>query len=76
MSVLKERELIFLKGHDLCRLATASRGCTPHVTPVVYAVDGENVIVAVDYGTKKMKNLRENPRVSSSSTVPDPTKVW
>jgi len=36
----------------------------PHVTPVVYAMDGENVIVAIDYGTKKLSNLRMNPQAS------------
>ena len=27
-------------------------------------MEGEDVIVAVDYGEKKLKNLRENPKVS------------
>jgi uncharacterized protein len=31
---------------------------------VIYAMDGENVIVAVDYGTKKLKNLKENRSVA------------
>ena len=64
MTVLKENEIRYLKGHTLCRLATASRDGEPHVTPVIYAMDGEDVIVAVDYGEKKLKNLRENPKVS------------
>jgi PPOX class probable F420-dependent enzyme len=62
--VLRKSELDFLRKHELCRLATASRGAKPHVVPVIYALDGEDVIVAVDYGTKKLKNLRENPRVA------------
>src|SRR5205814_9557694 len=33
-------------------------------SPVIYAMEGEDVIVAVDYGEKKLKNLRENPKVS------------
>jgi nitroimidazol reductase NimA-like FMN-containing flavoprotein (pyridoxamine 5'-phosphate oxidase superfamily) len=36
----------------------------PHVTPVIYALDGEAFVIAVDYGTKKLANLRENPKVS------------
>jgi nitroimidazol reductase NimA-like FMN-containing flavoprotein (pyridoxamine 5'-phosphate oxidase superfamily) len=36
----------------------------PHVTPVVYALDGENVIIAIDYRTRKLSNLRENTKVS------------
>lgn len=34
------------------------------MVPVVYAMDDQDVIVAVDYGTKKLKNLRENKRVA------------
>ena len=50
----------FLREHEVCRLATASKDAKPHVVPVIYALDGENIIVAIDYGTKKLKNLREN----------------
>ncbi len=62
--VLKPKELNFLKSHELCRLATASKDAKPHVVPVIYALDGENIIVAVDYGTKKLGNLKENKRVA------------
>jgi len=36
----------------------------PHVTPVIYALDGEAFVIAVDYGTRKLANLRENPKTS------------
>ncbi len=62
--VMKRNELRFLQNHLLCRLATASGDAQPHVTPVIYALDGEDVVVVVDYGEKKLKNLRENPKVS------------
>lgn len=64
VAVLSQRELKFLRAHELCRLATASKDARPHVVPVIYALDGEYVVVAVDYKTKKLKNLRENPRVA------------
>ena len=64
MAVLTAKELNFLKTHELCRLATASKDARPHVVPVIYAVDGENMVIAVDYKTKKLKNLRENNRVA------------
>ena len=54
----------FLRKHDVCRLATASREGLPHVTPVIYALDGESFVVAIDYGTKKLTNLKENPFAS------------
>ncbi len=61
---MKSRELKFLQVHELCRLATASKDGAPHVVPVIYVLDGENIIIAVDYGTKKLKNLRENRKVA------------
>ncbi len=64
MTVLDEKQLRFLRSRTLCRLATAARNLEPHVTPVVYTVDGENIIVALDYGEKKLVNLRENPKVA------------
>ena len=53
-----------MTSHELCRLATASRDAVPHVVPVIYTVDGDDIVIAVDYGTKKLKNLRENRRVA------------
>lgn len=64
MGVLKPKELNFLKSHELCRLATASKGAKPHVVPVIYTLDGEAMIIAVDYGTKKLRNLKENKKVA------------
>jgi uncharacterized protein len=61
---MNNKEIAFLDKHEVGRLATASKDLTPHVIPVIYAMDGEKVIVAVDYGTKKLKNLRENPKVA------------
>ena len=64
MGVLKPKQVSFLKAHEVCRLATASKDARPHVVPVIYAVDGDDIIVAIDYGTKKLKNLRENKNVA------------
>ena len=64
MGILAPEELAFLKSHELCRLATASKDAKPHVVPVIYALDGEDIVVAVDYGTRKLGNLRENGRVA------------
>jgi PPOX class probable F420-dependent enzyme len=64
MVALTARQAKFLKAHELCRLATASKGGRPHVVPVIYALDGEDIIIAVDYKTKKLENVRENPKVA------------
>lgn len=64
MPVLSKRDLSFLNGHEVCRLATATKKGVPHVVPVIYAMDGSDVIIVVDYGTRKLKNIRENGEVA------------
>lgn len=64
MGVLTSKQLGYMKSHELCRFATASKDAKPHVVPVIYAMDGEDVIVAIDYGTKKLGNLRQNRKVA------------
>ncbi|HUK79795.1 MAG TPA: pyridoxamine 5'-phosphate oxidase family protein [Nitrososphaerales archaeon] len=64
MGILSSKELSFLKNHEVCRFATASKDGRPHVVPVIYALDGEDIVIAVDYGTKKLGNLRQNSRVA------------
>lgn len=72
---LSDRERKFLQSHDVCRFATASKEAVPHVVPVVYALDGDAFVVAIDYGTKKLKNLRENPVVSLVVDDYDPNRA-
>jgi nitroimidazol reductase NimA-like FMN-containing flavoprotein (pyridoxamine 5'-phosphate oxidase superfamily) len=64
MTKLKPNEASFLEANEVCRLATASKAAKPHVTPVIYALDDASFIIVVDYGTKKLKNVKENPLVS------------
>jgi nitroimidazol reductase NimA-like FMN-containing flavoprotein (pyridoxamine 5'-phosphate oxidase superfamily) len=58
------KEGAFLKSNEVCRLATASKEGRPQVTPVMYALDGIGFVIAVDYGTKKLKNVKENQSVA------------
>jgi nitroimidazol reductase NimA-like FMN-containing flavoprotein (pyridoxamine 5'-phosphate oxidase superfamily) len=62
--ILTANEVCFLDSNNLARLATASKEAEPQVTPVIYAMDQENIVIASDYGTKKLKNLKENPKAS------------
>ncbi|MGC8661779.1 MAG: pyridoxamine 5'-phosphate oxidase family protein [Nitrososphaeria archaeon] len=61
----------FLKEHDLCRIATASKDCMPHAVPVSYIFLDDNIYISTDYGTKKLKNLKEN---ASAAVVIDDIK--
>jgi len=69
------KETAFLKSNQVCRLATASRDAKPQVTPVMYVLDGTSFVIAVDYGTKKLKNVRENPNVALVVDRLRPTKA-
>ena len=64
LAKLSGEELKFLQRHEVCRLATASKKAVPHVVPVVYALDRDKIVFVVDYETKKLKNLKENPVAS------------
>ena len=64
MPAFTPRQRKFLNDHELCRFATASKDGAPHVVPVIYTLDGDDVVIAIDYKTKKWKNLRENRRVA------------
>jgi uncharacterized protein len=61
---LSAKEIDFLKSNELCRFATASRKGEPHVVPVSYIWDQEYAYIVTDYGTRKLKNLRENPHAA------------
>jgi len=62
----------FITGARVGRLATADAGGQPMVVPICYAFDGAALYSAVDAkpkqtppdGLKRIRNLRENPRVS------------
>lgn len=52
------------------RLATVGRDGAPHLVPVVFAVEGELIYIAVDFKPKssprlrRLRNITENPRVA------------
>jgi uncharacterized protein len=58
------KEIDFLKSNEVCRFATASRKGEPHVVPVSYIWDDDRPCIVTDYGTRKLKNLKENPQAA------------
>ena len=61
---LTEKEIRFLEQNELCRFATASKKGEPHVVPVSYVWHEGSPYIVTDYGTRELKNLRENPRAA------------
>jgi len=73
-SKLNPSQKKFLDSHEVGRLAVATRDGMPHVTPVIYAMDGNCPVIATDYGTRKLKILKENKKVSLVVDTIDPNK--
>ena len=61
---LSPKEIDYLESNELCRFATASKKGEPHVVPVSYIWDQDYAYIVTDYGTRKLKNLRENPHAA------------
>ncbi len=58
------KEAQFLEQNEICRFATASKTGQLHIVPVSYVSHEGLVYVAPDYGTRKLRNLRENPNAA------------
>jgi Pyridoxamine 5'-phosphate oxidase len=52
----------FLRGRNMCVLATCSQG-VPRATPIEYHSDGTTLYMMVEAG-RKIENIRANPNVS------------
>ncbi len=63
MGVFSQKELEYLRGQQLGRIATVSRDHSPHVTPVAFASDEERMYLNITRDSKKAGNIRRNPRV-------------
>jgi len=55
---------VFLAEPLIARLATVDSGGQPHVVPVWYGWDGESLWISSFISTRKMGDLRHNPRIS------------
>ena len=54
----------FLRSNEIGRLATISSNGTPHVVPVSYLFTDNAFLIAVDYDTRKLRNLKQNHRTA------------
>ncbi len=63
MTTFSQKELEYLKGQQLGRIATTSKDQSPHVTPVAFASDEERLYLNIQHDSKKARNIRSNPRV-------------
>lgn len=68
-------EVVFLEQNEFCRFATASAKGEPHVVPVSYVWENGKAIIVTDYGTRKLKNLKENPQAAVLVDTNDTNKL-
>jgi len=61
---LSPKEVKFLEQNEMCRFASASKSGEPHVVPVSYVWEDNFAYIVTDYGTRKLRNLRENPQAA------------
>jgi PPOX class probable F420-dependent enzyme len=64
MSMSKEEIETFLSVPRMARMATTGSNGKPHLVPVWYYYDGTNILVTATKGTKRAKNVKNNPNIS------------
>ncbi|RKN38590.1 PPOX class F420-dependent oxidoreductase [Streptomyces hoynatensis] len=66
-SMTKAQWLSFLaEGTRTCKLATVRADGSPHVAPVWFVLDGDELLFTTGGGSVKGRNLRRDPRVQLS----------
>lgn len=64
MSPYTDEQRAFLRTHSQAVLATGRRDGSPQLSTVVYALDGDDVIVSTKRYTAKWRNAQRQPRVA------------
>ncbi|MHA2315842.1 MAG: pyridoxamine 5'-phosphate oxidase family protein [Candidatus Hermodarchaeia archaeon] len=64
MGAFSQKELEYLRGQMLGRLATVSRKQNPQLTAVGFVADEERIYLWIKHDSVKARNIRRNPRVS------------
>jgi PPOX class probable F420-dependent enzyme len=57
------------EGTRTGKLATASQSAMPHVAPIWFVVDGEDLVFTTEQDTVKGRHLRANPRAALAVDV-------
>lgn len=66
MSAFTEAEITYLKSQPLMRFATASPAAKPDVAPVIFELDGDDIITAgfdITH-TARYRNIQRNPQAT------------
>jgi PPOX class probable F420-dependent enzyme len=64
MTDLADNARSYLEDVHLCVIATTNRDGTPHVAGLWYELRGDTIIMNTGTASKKVRNLRRDPRAS------------
>jgi pyridoxamine 5'-phosphate oxidase family protein len=68
VSAFTEKEIEYLRGQRLGRLATTGSGGAPHIVPVGFRLDAQAETIEIGghglSGSKKWRDLQANPKVA------------
>jgi PPOX class probable F420-dependent enzyme len=64
--MLPEELLDLLRQPSLCFVATLLADGSPHQTRVWVGTDGEHILINIDRGSQKARNIARDPRVAAS----------
>ena len=71
MATIPEKYQDLLQKKAFAQLATLMPDGSPHVAPVWFEFDGQNIVINTAKGRIKDKNMRRDPRVALSILDPD-----
>lgn len=57
-------------------VGTSDREMTPHLTPVIFVFDGHRIFFVVSKISKKLRNMRENDKISFLVDMRDPNNLY
>jgi PPOX class probable F420-dependent enzyme len=60
-----------IDGTPIAHLATVLPDGAPHTVPVWIGTEGDHIVIITGPDSRKAKNMRRDPRVALSLTVPD-----
>jgi len=70
---MTDQELeLFLREPNLARLATINPDGTPHLVPIWYLHDGGDLLIVTNTASRKVRNIRRDPRVTVCVDRPTP----
>lgn len=80
MSPFTDKEIEYLRGQRLGRMATSSRDCAPHIVPVGFRLDAPAETIQIGghglSNSKKWRDLQANPKIAFVVDDLESTDPW